>query len=374
MVLPPDVEEALCVCSLRFDGYRWLEAHRPGENLTDFRLYVDPIVDTLRLHSDDDLNFAACFALQRFLCKWGGEMLPPESREHVAWRYLFLHLYRQEVPVRFRHPEYAERWDREFAQTASAHAALVREALLVNGPGRDLPITLDSTRTLSGAAIEIASWSLASELVRRSPRRLRIVETHPGGGMSDCLTILSGSWSVSHINRVGSLHITRRVDGAPRESLMVDIWPRFAADESLRTILDEWCRHLGLTIPNPLPPGSRASLTYRVIAAFLKQSTFGPHTWKCVNGFNDTSGWGGGQRDEHFARFPEAEARRRVAVDDDVLQNPCYRFWFLEHDNEPTICLETNGTAWLADARRLDLNHEYRQHRNPNLLAAMLAS
>ena len=133
MLVPEDVHEVLCTCSLRFDGYRWLEARHPGGHSTDFRRYVDPVVETLRLHDDEEANFAACFALQRFLCKWGGEMLPQESRHHVAWRYLFLHLHTREVPVRFRYAEYADRWDRDHAKIAGAHAALVREALLING-------------------------------------------------------------------------------------------------------------------------------------------------------------------------------------------------------------------------------------------------
>ena len=126
MLLPEDVCETLCVCSLRFDGLRWLEARHPDRDATDFRFYVEPTVETLRLHADEEENFAACFALQRFLCKWGGGMLSPESREHVAWRYLFLHLHTREVPARFRHPEYADRWERDHARLAGAHAALVR--------------------------------------------------------------------------------------------------------------------------------------------------------------------------------------------------------------------------------------------------------
>ena len=373
MILPQEVQETLTVCSLRFDGDRWL-AERHPDAADDFSPYAAPVVETLCLHADEEENFAACFGLQRGLCKWGGEMLPPVSREHVAWRYLFLHLYRQPVPIRFRLHEYADRWERERTHLIEAHAALVRAALLVNGLGRDLPPTpaQHPGPGLSAAGIEVASWSLVSELVRRAPQRLRVIETHPGGGIYDCLSVLDGGRGVSHLNRQGSLHVQGRLDGQPGESVSLDVWPRLAAGENPRTILDEWCRHLHLAVPAPLPAGTPTSLTYRVIAACLKQTSFDVGTWRCVNGCLDTSGWGGGVLDALFARFSGARGRRQAAVPEDVLQEPAYRFWFLERDGEPRICLETTGMAWLADGASLDLVAEYRRHRNVHAIAALL--
>ncbi len=124
--LPQDVVNAMVTCSLRFNGYKWLEARHPGRTTT-FAPFVDPIVKTLRLHTDEEANFAACFALQRFLCKWGGEMLAPDSREHVAWRYLFLHLYARKTPSEFCDPAKQNEWERDHAPQAEAHAAVVRK-------------------------------------------------------------------------------------------------------------------------------------------------------------------------------------------------------------------------------------------------------
>ena len=279
MLLPEDVHETLCVCSLRFDGYRWLAARHAGTSADDFRPYVEPIVETLCFHDNNEANFAACFALQRFLCKWGGETLPIESREQVAWRYLFLHLYAREAPTRFRNPEYADRWDRDHARIADAHAAVVRETLLLNGPAKDTPSSLENTSALGLEGIEIASWSLASELVRRAPSRLRLIETHPGGGIYNCLTLLDGSRPVSDLNRTGNLHVLGRLDGGPCEPVSLDVWVRLAAGENPRAILDEWCRRLGVIVPDSLPAGSPTSLTYRVIAALLRQAAFSPVSW-----------------------------------------------------------------------------------------------
>ena len=229
-----------------------------------------------------------------------------------------------------------------------------------------------SAPSLGAAGIEVASWALVSELVRRAPQRLRVMETHPGGGMYDCLAVLDGLHHVSDLNRNGSLHIRGWLDGHPGESVTMDVWPRLAAGENPRSILDEWCRYLHLAVPVPLPAGTPASLTYRMIAACCKQTIFDGWTWRCVNGFLDTSGWGGGVRDKLFARFPDAQARLRTAIPGDVLQQPAYRFWFLERDGEPRVCLETTGTAWLPDGSSLDLVAEYRRHRNVHATAALL--
>jgi type III secretion system-like peptide-binding chaperone len=48
-----------------------------------------------------------------------------------------------------------------------------------------LPMT-----TLTPALTELASWTLATEVMRRAPKLLRIIETHPGGGQYDCLSMM----------------------------------------------------------------------------------------------------------------------------------------------------------------------------------------
>ena len=129
-----------------------------------------------------------------------------------------------------------------------------------------------------------------------------------------------------------------------------------------------------MAVPAPLPAGTPASLTYRLIAACCKQTAFDAAAWRCVNGFLDTSCWGGGVRDELFARFPGARARLQAALPEDIFQAAAYRFWFLERDGEPWTCLETTGMAWLADGSSLDLVAEYRRHRNVHAIAALLTT
>jgi hypothetical protein len=126
----------MLVCALRFDGYRYLEVVHPKlSKETNFSPLVEPLVETLSFHSDLNDNFAAFFALQRYLHRWGGERLTKYSREHVAYDHLFLMLYRQPVLKDFVNREYDLRWEREFASRAEEIAAYVRNSFRRIGRG-----------------------------------------------------------------------------------------------------------------------------------------------------------------------------------------------------------------------------------------------
>ena len=133
--LPYDVIDAMDTCALRFDGYAYearlgLSEHEGvGAGL---RSLFEPIVTTLTLYADDDMNFAAFFGLQRCF-KWGGEYLTEDSDEHIAYDFLFLHLYRLDVPDDYRHAEYYARWQRKYEPRREEMAAVVRSALAARG-------------------------------------------------------------------------------------------------------------------------------------------------------------------------------------------------------------------------------------------------
>ena len=133
---------------------------------------------------------------------------------------------------------------------------------------------------LTPALIELASWTLATEMIRRAPKLLYIMETHPGGGQYDCLSIVRTDlheW-ICAFNRVGSFTAFRWFDsGRDCDSMLqIDVWDRIAKRDSTREILDEICNLVRLPIPSPLPAGTAASLTYRVITAALRMKTFAP--------------------------------------------------------------------------------------------------
>ncbi len=128
--LPYDVADTIMVCALRFDGYKWLEAKLGRGAAHDFTPWTQPVIETLEVHSTLEENFVAFFALQRWLHKWGGEMLPESAPDHTAYRFLFLHLHAVETPERFIHDEYQARWLQTNPKRVAHHASLVRRALL----------------------------------------------------------------------------------------------------------------------------------------------------------------------------------------------------------------------------------------------------
>ncbi len=97
-----DVNEVLVALALRFDGYKYVETRGGDKSLS---CWSEQYVRTLKMSSHPNKNHAIFFILQRFLYKWGGETLSNESRHQLAFRLLFLHLYRDPVP-----PKYAANW------------------------------------------------------------------------------------------------------------------------------------------------------------------------------------------------------------------------------------------------------------------------
>ena len=93
-----EINDFLGGFALRFDGYRYATSRGNQDLLLE---WTTRFVNTLEMADEPNENHAAFFALQRFLGKWGGEMLTEESREHLAYRLLFLHLYHEDIPAEF---------------------------------------------------------------------------------------------------------------------------------------------------------------------------------------------------------------------------------------------------------------------------------
>ena len=104
---PDEMRKAESTCALRFSGYEYVES-TGVEIMGGLSSLAQPIIDSLVLHADENGNFAAFFALQRGLHKWGGERCTKYSEEHIAYDFLFLHLYRLDPPTEFTDSRYSE--------------------------------------------------------------------------------------------------------------------------------------------------------------------------------------------------------------------------------------------------------------------------
>lgn len=140
---PGSVTEAQTICALRFQGYEY-EKFRGGssneETSQGLAKLVAPVVKELALHSSKNDNFAAFFGLQRYLHKWGGEHLTKYSEEHIAYDFLFLHLYSHEPPESFRHDEYCRQWQNDFLPKVESTAAFVRKSFRRVGSGKKIAL------------------------------------------------------------------------------------------------------------------------------------------------------------------------------------------------------------------------------------------
>lgn len=210
--------------------------------------------------------------------------------------------------------------------------------------------------------IEIASWRIVSELYRRYPGKFKVIETHPGGGLYDCLTLIDGRTHIADFNRQGSLHVFNRFDGNQRLPPLFGLWNEMFESEDLKALLDKISKMMGLPTPTSLPPSTNTALIYRFISSFLTHAAFGKNKWECRNGCIDTSGYGEGVRKD-FDEFPEAQKQLREILPDDILGQPAYRFWFLRKNDVPVICLETSGVIWLKEERQYNLMDLYRNDR-----------
>ncbi|MCC6630402.1 MAG: hypothetical protein IT340_23740 [Chloroflexi bacterium] len=216
---------------------------------------------------------------------------------------------------------------------------------------------------ISPQLIEIASWRVATELVRRRPADLQIVETHPGGGQYDGLSIMTGDPAhpthLIDLNRVGSAHVFG--DSPARYP---DFWEECCATDDLRPLVDRLATAAGLGAGQSVPPSTPRSVSYRCIAALLAQAAFGRVQWTCRSGAVDSAGFvvEPVQR-AWFARFDGAAARLVIHDHADLVRQPAYRFWFLLRDNEPVLCLETTGRAWDRHGHEHRLDALYRQGR-----------
>lgn len=83
------------------------------------------------------------------------------------------------------------------------------------------PETLMPSRQLR----EALTWKLVSELHRRHPGKFTVIETHPGGGQYDCLSLWQGNQTIADLNRVGGFYSEQR--SIPWNEL----WPICVSDD-----------------------------------------------------------------------------------------------------------------------------------------------
>lgn len=201
------------------------------------------------------------------------------------------------------------------------------------------------------------SWWIASEIVRRHPE-LRIVETHPGGGQYDCLTLAAGTHanpsSLIDLNRVGSIHV--HTDSSFEALRWNEVLTARGGHDVVRAVESA----AGLTAPRQAPATGPRTLIYRLLARTLTSLVDDRHAWDARSGQVDSSGYGGGARPE-LEQFPSVVEELRSVHPDDLFGLPAYRFWILLRGQDPLAVLDTDGHAHFTDRPPHDLLPVYRR-------------
>lgn len=218
------------------------------------------------------------------------------------------------------------------------------------------------TGHVSAALIQATAWWIAAELIRRHPQDLTVIETHPGGGTYDCLSVYRREpdtpTAVVLMNQGGSITHGSWFGEGDHDRFQ---WSEVILTPARRSYVVEQLERIEeLSPPASTPATVTTSIGPRVIAAFVARTALGrgghPEAisrmdlpWYAANGFFDTSGYGpAGRRDELFAALPAADDHSRRADTRDLYSEPAFRYWFVvDRHQAPVVAVDiTHGMAW----------------------------
>jgi hypothetical protein len=179
---------------------------------------------------------------------------------------------------------------------------------------------------------ESLTWQLVVSLTERYDAPPRVIETHPGAGMYDCITMTwPGPWDNEpriDLNRAGSAHVW--IHGELRS--MPDAW-RQASRVGIDTVADD------LALLAELPPRWQKvqDTTWRSFATAVHDGLLGGRTLHWRNGYHDTSGYGAGLVDSYFDAFPTLDRPSNDITDSAAA---AYNHWFLLDGETPVDHIE----------------------------------
>lgn len=206
------------------------------------------------------------------------------------------------------------------------------------------------------------SWWIASEIVRRNPALL-LIETHPGGGQYDCLSLIrrtpSATTTLIDLNRTGRAHVHVTDDFKPIP------WTEAIAASGGHDVVHSLEQAAGLNPPAKAQPTGPRVLTFRVIARVLASLVDDRHEWDARNVQLDSSGMDA--MDSHrpeLLQFPTVVEALRDKRSDDLFGRPGYRFWTLLRDGKPVAVFDIDGRLHLPDQPPSELLPAYKRTRS----------
>ncbi|MBA4248549.1 MAG: hypothetical protein C0444_09700 [Microbacterium sp.] len=212
------------------------------------------------------------------------------------------------------------------------------------------------------------SWWVASELARRHPD-LVIHEMHPGGGMYDCLALLSPGdlKPFVQLNRVGTIHVMSTPEYRTT-------WAEALEAASPHAVVKEIEQVADLKMPAKAPASTPRTLAYRFIAATLNATLNDRYRWDARNEFFDSSEDNPTVLNGYLAGFPEVRRSLPATPQMGLWHEPESHYWALLRNDSPVAIVSIEGVVYRPD-RQIDLTTEYRRHdsRMQPVVASALA-
>jgi len=206
------------------------------------------------------------------------------------------------------------------------------------------------------------SWRFVTEFIRRFPDKFMLIQSHPGGGQYDCLTVMTSernSRRVLDVNRAGGLHVFVDMRSGNQQDESWPDWLDYMCKGSVKRLLDEVTQAVGLQVPPKNPPSTPEIITYRVVSDFLTHAIGTIHNWRCINGFLDTSGYGGGTINDFFRRFPNLSSIPHETQSHTLSQE----YWFLCRNNNPVLCIDKRAIIYRNNGDSYNLLEMYHKSR-----------
>ncbi len=212
--------------------------------------------------------------------------------------------------------------------------------------------------------ITAVTWRIVAELIRRHhAHRLRVYETHPGGGQCDCLSIYVGeagfdSRHLCDFNQQSQhLHIFNTYS-TPRRRLDDLRWPDgndyvspHLGNEEAKVVVDDIEALVGLpllagkSLPSTTPP----TLIFRLIAGVLERHMLSRETLDVRCGWHDSSGMEGSYIRDELQLLPGVASELPTGSTDWQIQaRVASRFWLIsvalpEKERAPKAVLDLQG-------------------------------
>ena len=199
-----------------------------------------------------------------------------------------------------------------------------------------------------------AAWWVAAELIRRHPKRLTVVETHPGGGQYDCVSVYRTDTAPStglvvFLNVAGHLtheHWFGSTDSSGEDDRF-NWFEVIATPNRRRYVVEQLERVEGLTSPTSTPRTVRGSIGPLLLSHLATTMSIRRDGWDIRNAFHDSAGdWSGVLE---WSRSVPGIAFE--AMPDDFANEPAYRYWgVLDPDGQAAAIVDVRrGLAWRHD-------------------------